>query len=129
MERCLPGSALTVLLVPYASLDGVCFCSFCCLVMHDTSKRLSQTLKDIYESDWQGIEDLSVIMEVSQPSLNKWQCISFQQVIKLLSPPPSQSEDLLWNDYEEKLNDQVIRTMENYTSQFPDVKVRISLCL
>ncbi|KAI4900730.1 hypothetical protein NFI96_014375 [Prochilodus magdalenae] len=68
-------------------------------VMHDTSKRLSQTLKDIYESDWQGIEDLSVIME---------------------------SEDLLWNDYEEKLNDQVIRTMENYTSQFPDVKERVA---
>lgn len=35
----------------------------------------------------------------------------------------SQSEDLLWNDYEEKLNDQVVRTMENYTSQFPEVKV------
>lgn len=39
----------------------------------------------------------------------------------------SQSEDLLWNDYEEKLSDQVVRTMENYTSQFPEVKVRISL--
>lgn len=35
----------------------------------------------------------------------------------------SQSEDLLWNDYEEKLNDQIVRTMENYTSQFPEVKV------
>lgn len=34
-----------------------------------------------------------------------------------------QSEDLLWNDYEEKINDQVVHTMENYTSQFPDVKV------
>uniref|UniRef100_A0AAR2L8Z1 BAR domain-containing protein n=1 Tax=Pygocentrus nattereri TaxID=42514 RepID=A0AAR2L8Z1_PYGNA len=68
-------------------------------VMHETSKRLSQTLKEIYESDWQGLEDLSVIME---------------------------SEDLLWNDYEEKLSDQVIRTMENYTSQFPDVKERVS---
>ncbi|KAL7832781.1 hypothetical protein SRHO_G00297990 [Serrasalmus rhombeus] len=68
-------------------------------VMHETSKRLSQTLKEIYESDWQGLEDLSVIME---------------------------SEDLLWNDYEEKLSDQVIRTMENYTSQFPDVKERVA---
>ncbi|XP_062853111.1 bridging integrator 2b [Trichomycterus rosablanca] len=68
-------------------------------VMHDTSKRLSQTLKDVYEPDWQGIEDLSVIME---------------------------SEDLLWNDYEEKLSDQVVRTMDNYTAQFPDVKERVS---
>ncbi|MCI4375008.1 hypothetical protein PGIGA_G00104100 [Pangasianodon gigas] len=68
-------------------------------VMHETSKRLSQTLKDVYESDWQGVEDLSVIME---------------------------SEDLLWNDYEEKLSDQVVRTMENYTSQFPEVKERVA---
>lgn len=35
----------------------------------------------------------------------------------------SQSEDLLWNDFEEKINDQIVRTMENYTSQFPEVKV------
>ncbi|XP_066522815.1 bridging integrator 2b [Hoplias malabaricus] len=68
-------------------------------VMHETSKRLSQTLKEIYESDWQGLEDLSVIME---------------------------SEDLLWNDYEEKLSDQVVRTMENYTGQFLDVKERVA---
>ncbi|XP_072540505.1 bridging integrator 2b isoform X2 [Salminus brasiliensis] len=68
-------------------------------VMHETSKRLSQTLADVYESDWQGVEDLSTIME---------------------------SEDLLWNDYEEKLSDQIIRTMENYTSQFPDVKERVA---
>ncbi|XP_051985925.1 bridging integrator 2-like [Xyrauchen texanus] len=68
-------------------------------VMHESSKRLSQTLKDIYESDWHGVEDLSVIME---------------------------SEDLLWNDYEEKLSDQVVRTMENYTGQFQDVKERVS---
>lgn len=40
---------------------------------------------------------------------------------------PSQSEDLLWNDYEEKLSDQVVRTMENYTSQFPEVKVTCGL--
>ncbi|KAK2858308.1 hypothetical protein Q7C36_006227 [Tachysurus vachellii] len=67
--------------------------------IHEASKRLSQTLKDVYEPDWQGGEDLSVIM---------------------------QSEDLLWNDYEEKLSDQVVRTMENYTSQFPEVKERVA---
>ncbi|XP_038827167.1 bridging integrator 2-like [Salvelinus namaycush] len=68
-------------------------------VMHETSKRLSQMLRDIYEPDWQGGEDLSVIME---------------------------SEDLLWNDYEEKLTDQIVRTMENYTGQFQEVKERLA---
>ncbi|KAG1942541.1 bridging integrator 2b [Pimephales promelas] len=68
-------------------------------VMHESSKRLSQTLKDIYEPDWHGVEDLTVIIE---------------------------SEDLLWNDYEEKLSDQVVRTMENYTGQFQDVKERVA---
>ncbi|XP_052415557.1 bridging integrator 2-like [Carassius gibelio] len=67
--------------------------------MHDSSKRLSQTLKDIYEPDWLGVGNLPVIME---------------------------SEDLLWNDYEEKLSDQVVRTMENYTGQFQDVKERVA---
>ncbi|XP_029288624.1 bridging integrator 2b isoform X2 [Cottoperca gobio] len=67
--------------------------------VHETSKRLSQTLRDIYEPDWNGVEDLAVITE---------------------------SEDLLWNDYEEKLNDQIVRTMENYTSQFPEVKERVA---
>ncbi|KPP66993.1 hypothetical protein Z043_114461, partial [Scleropages formosus] len=68
-------------------------------VMHETSKRLSQTLKDVYESDWNGGEDLAVIVD---------------------------SEDLLWNDYEEKLADQTLRTMESYTSQFPEVKERVA---
>uniref|UniRef100_A0A4W5NLE2 Bridging integrator 2b n=1 Tax=Hucho hucho TaxID=62062 RepID=A0A4W5NLE2_9TELE len=68
-------------------------------VMHETSKRLSQTLRDVYEPDWQGGEDLSVIIE---------------------------SEDLLWNDYEEKLTDQIVRTMENYTGQFHEVKERVA---
>ncbi|CAF96942.1 unnamed protein product [Tetraodon nigroviridis] len=67
--------------------------------MHEMSKRLSQTLRDVYESDWNGMEELPVIIE---------------------------SEDLLWNDYEEKLGDQIVRTMENYTSQFAEVKERVA---
>nr|XP_040060428.1 bridging integrator 2b isoform X1 [Gasterosteus aculeatus aculeatus] len=67
--------------------------------VHETSKRLSQTLRDVYEPDWNGVEDLAVITE---------------------------SEDLLWNDYEEKLSDQIVRTMENYTSQFPEIKERVA---
>ncbi|XP_041639855.1 bridging integrator 2b isoform X2 [Cheilinus undulatus] len=67
--------------------------------VHESSKRLSQTLRDIYEPDWNGVEGLAVITE---------------------------SEDLLWNDFEEKLSDQIVRTMENYTSQFPEVKERVA---
>lgn len=67
--------------------------------VHETSKRLSQTLRDVYEADWNGAEDLPLITD---------------------------SEDLLWNDFEEKLNDQIVRTVENYTSQFPEVKERVS---
>lgn len=38
--------------------------------------------------------------------------------------PFNKGEDLLWGDYEVKLLDQAVRTMESYVSQFPDVKVR-----
>ena len=34
-----------------------------------------------------------------------------------------QNNDLLWEDYEEKLADQALRTMENYVSQFSEIKV------
>uniref|UniRef100_A0A096M3T5 Bridging integrator 2b n=1 Tax=Poecilia formosa TaxID=48698 RepID=A0A096M3T5_POEFO len=67
--------------------------------VHETSKRLSLTLREVYESDWDGVDDLAVITE---------------------------SEDLLWNDFEEKISDQLVRTMENYTSQFPEVKDRVA---
>lgn len=36
----------------------------------------------------------------------------------------NKGEDLMWNDYEVKLVDQAVRTMESYVSQFPDVRVR-----
>ncbi|XP_061115058.1 bridging integrator 2a [Conger conger] len=67
--------------------------------MREAAKRLSQTLLDIYEPDWVGDDDLPAIVE---------------------------GEDLLWSDYEEKLADQVIRTMDTYMSQFPDVKERVA---
>ncbi|KAM6976796.1 bridging integrator 2a [Aplochiton taeniatus] len=66
--------------------------------MREASKRLSHSLFDAYESDWYGEEDLGSIVE---------------------------GEDLLWNDYEVKLFDQALRTMESYMSQFPDVRERI----
>ncbi|XP_051819603.1 bridging integrator 2 isoform X1 [Antechinus flavipes] len=68
-------------------------------VMHDSSMRLSQTLQEIYSSEWEGYRDLKVI---------------------------AVNNNLLWEDYEEKLADQVVRTMENYIYQFSEVKERIS---
>ncbi|XP_033825517.1 bridging integrator 2a isoform X2 [Periophthalmus magnuspinnatus] len=67
--------------------------------MREASRRLSHSLFDVYEPDWVGEEDLGAIVE---------------------------GEDLLWNDFEVKLLDQAIRTMESYVSQFPDVRVRRS---
>ncbi|KAM9786322.1 bridging integrator 2a [Neosynchiropus ocellatus] len=67
--------------------------------MREASRRLSQSMYDVYESDWVGEEDMGAIVE---------------------------GEDLLWNDYEVKMVDQVIRTMESYVSQFPDVKDKVA---
>ncbi|XP_060618783.2 bridging integrator 2 [Anolis sagrei] len=68
-------------------------------VMHETSKKLSETLQEIYSEEWDGYEDLKAIV---------------------------QSNDLLWEDYEEKLADQAVRTMENYLTQFSEIKERIA---
>ncbi|XP_078057156.1 uncharacterized protein LOC144481880 isoform X2 [Mustelus asterias] len=67
--------------------------------MHETSKRLSLTLQEVYEADWEGKDDLLPILE---------------------------NNDLLWADYEEKLSDQAMRTLETYLSQFPTFKKRIA---
>ncbi|CAL8256166.1 unnamed protein product [Gadus morhua 'NCC'] len=67
--------------------------------MRSASRRLTQSLYDVYEKDWAGDEDLGAIVE---------------------------GEDLLWNDYEVKVSDQALRTMESYMGQFPDVRDRIS---
>ncbi|XP_029911958.1 bridging integrator 2a [Myripristis murdjan] len=67
--------------------------------MREASRRLSQSLFDAYETDWAGEEDLGAIVE---------------------------GEDLLWNDFEVKLLDQAVRTMESYMGQFPDVREKIS---
>ncbi|XP_043825368.1 bridging integrator 2 [Dromiciops gliroides] len=68
-------------------------------VMHESSMKLSQTLHEIYNNEWEGYRDLKVI---------------------------AANNNLLWEDYEEKLADQVVRTMENYIYQFNEVKERIS---
>ncbi|KAJ6656153.1 hypothetical protein lerEdw1_004070 [Lerista edwardsae] len=68
-------------------------------VMHESSKKVSETLQEIYSDEWDGHEDLKAI---------------------------AQSNDLLWEDYEEKLADQAIRTMENYLTPFNEIKERIA---
>ncbi|XP_069509499.1 bridging integrator 2 [Ambystoma mexicanum] len=68
-------------------------------VMHECSKRLSETLQEIYHPEWDGHEDLKSIVA---------------------------NNDLLWADYEEKLSDQAVRVMENYVSQFHEMKERIA---
>ncbi|XP_059188280.1 bridging integrator 2a [Centropristis striata] len=67
--------------------------------MREASRRLSQSAFDAYETDWAGEEDLGAIVE---------------------------GEDLLWNDFEVKLLDQAVRTMESYVSQFPDVREKVA---
>ncbi|XP_047405933.1 bridging integrator 2 isoform X2 [Sciurus carolinensis] len=68
-------------------------------VMHESSKRVSETLQEIYSSEWDGHEELKAIVG---------------------------NNDLLWEDYEEKLADQALRTMENYVAQFNEIKERIA---
>uniref|UniRef100_A0A8B9HAU6 Bridging integrator 2a n=1 Tax=Astyanax mexicanus TaxID=7994 RepID=A0A8B9HAU6_ASTMX len=68
-------------------------------LMRDASSRLFQSLFDAYELDWDGGEDLGAVVE---------------------------GEDLLWNDYETKLRDQALVTMDSYMSQFPDMRERVA---
>ncbi|XP_053312014.1 bridging integrator 2 [Spea bombifrons] len=67
--------------------------------MHDCSKKLSETLFTIYRADWDGYNDLKDIVE---------------------------NDDLLWSDYEEKFSDQAVHIMENYMSQFYEMKEKIA---
>ncbi|XP_069440506.1 bridging integrator 2 isoform X7 [Ovis canadensis] len=69
-------------------------------VMHESSKRVSETLQEIYSSKWDGHEELKAIVA---------------------------NNDLLWEDYEEKLADQALRTMENYVAQFSEIKLNHNL--
>ncbi|XP_054373719.1 bridging integrator 2 [Molothrus ater] len=68
-------------------------------VMHESSRRVAETLQEIYSPEWDGHEELRAIAE---------------------------SNDLLWEDYEAKLADQALRLMENYLAQFGDFKERIA---
>uniref|UniRef100_A0A8B9IH07 Bridging integrator 2 n=1 Tax=Anser cygnoides TaxID=8845 RepID=A0A8B9IH07_ANSCY len=68
-------------------------------VMHESSRKVAETLQEIYSPDWDGHAELKAIAD---------------------------SNDLLWDDYEAKLADQALRLMENYLAQFGDIKERIA---
>ncbi|KAK2513795.1 hypothetical protein Q9233_015322, partial [Columba guinea] len=68
-------------------------------VMHESSRRVAETLQEIYSPEWDGHGELKAIAD---------------------------SNDLLWEDYEAKLADQALRLMENYLAQFGDFKERIA---
>ncbi|XP_032880744.1 myc box-dependent-interacting protein 1 isoform X1 [Amblyraja radiata] len=67
--------------------------------MHEATKKLSELLEEIYEPDWVGKETVHTI---------------------------SESADLLWTDYHQKLVDQALLTLDTYLGQFPDIKTRIA---
>ncbi|XP_067170238.1 bridging integrator 2 isoform X1 [Apteryx mantelli] len=67
--------------------------------MHESSRKVAETLQEIYSADWDGHAELRAI---------------------------AASNDLLWDDYEAKLDDQAVRLMENYMAQFAEIKERIA---
>ncbi|KAM8794054.1 bridging integrator 2 [Eudromia elegans] len=68
-------------------------------VMHESSRKVAETLQEIYSPEWAGHEELRAIAE---------------------------SNNLLWDDYEAKLDDQALRLMENYLAQFAEIKERMA---
>ena len=119
--------------------------------MREASRRLSQSLFDVYEGDWAGEADLGAIVEVSGIGKGDKSCTVHLNITSagnsrfhLFSGDRNplfllllyiinavfmmgllmKGEDLLWNDYEVKILDQAVRTMESYVGQFPDVRVR-----
>ncbi|KAJ8003968.1 hypothetical protein DPEC_G00153920 [Dallia pectoralis] len=67
--------------------------------MHDASKRLQDCLAEMYEPDWFGKEEVDAIAEET---------------------------DILWSDYNDKLVDNSMISMDTYLAQFPEVKARIA---
>lgn len=116
-------------------------------VMHESSRKVAETLQEIYSPDWDGHAELKAIADVSPPpwgqplrvggrrasSRGRQPSTSSRRApgggpgaLPPLIPVPfssPQSNDLLWDDYEAKLADQALRLMENYLAQFGDIKV------
>ncbi|XP_039192679.1 amphiphysin isoform X5 [Crotalus tigris] len=67
--------------------------------MQDASKKLTESLHEVYEPDWYGREDVKMVGE---------KC------------------DVLWEDFHQKLVDGSLLTLDTYLGQFPDIKIRIA---
>ncbi|XP_022084611.1 myc box-dependent-interacting protein 1-like [Acanthaster planci] len=70
----------------------------CVRAMSTASRSLHEALENIYESDW----------------------VKSSEV-----PQSKETLDLLWDDFQRKMNDQVINPLFTYQSKFPDVKKRV----
>uniref|UniRef100_A0A8B9PWZ9 Amphiphysin n=1 Tax=Apteryx owenii TaxID=8824 RepID=A0A8B9PWZ9_APTOW len=81
-------------------LFAVMYFFFCQITgMQDASKKLTESLHEVYEPDWYGREDVKMIGE---------KC------------------DELWEDFHQKLVDGSLLTLDTYLGQFPDIKTRIA---
>ncbi|XP_026106365.1 amphiphysin-like [Carassius auratus] len=67
--------------------------------MQQASRNLTESLHEVYESDWHGKDDVMVI---------------------------GKNCDALWEDFHQKLVDSTIDTLETYLTQFPDLKIRVA---
>ncbi|XP_059419526.1 amphiphysin isoform X2 [Carassius carassius] len=67
--------------------------------MQQASRNLTESLHEVYESDWHGKDDVMVI---------------------------GKNCDALWEDFHQKLVDSTINTLETYLTQFPDLKIRVA---
>nr|XP_060637590.1 amphiphysin isoform X2 [Anolis sagrei ordinatus] len=67
--------------------------------MQDASKKLTESLHEVYEPEWYGREDVKTVGE---------KC------------------DVLWEDFHQKLVDGSLLTLDTYLGQFPDIKNRIA---
>uniref|UniRef100_A0A672N733 Amphiphysin-like n=1 Tax=Sinocyclocheilus grahami TaxID=75366 RepID=A0A672N733_SINGR len=67
--------------------------------MQQASRNLTESLHEVYESDWHGKDDVMII---------------------------GKNCDVLWEDFHQKLVDSTINTLETYLIQFPDLKIRVA---
>ncbi|XP_041103209.1 amphiphysin-like isoform X2 [Polyodon spathula] len=67
--------------------------------MQEASMKLTESLHEVYEPEWYGVDDIMVI---------------------------GKSCDALWEDFHQRLVDGALITLDTYLGQFPDIKTRIA---
>ncbi|KAK2888839.1 hypothetical protein QQF64_029158 [Cirrhinus molitorella] len=79
--------------------------------MHECSKRLHDCLAEMYDPEWFGKEEVDSIAE---------------EMIEKEMDNNLEDTDLLWQDFQQKLVDDALISMDTYLAQFPDIKARIA---